>query len=278
MTAHRSGWVVTGTLVTVLAMQLPRLAATVSDQVGATSRDVAVILRADREERKLLTYGDRDRWGYGYLEEVVERLPDDGSVPVIRTGPGRRAVGDLLPGYRRRLDRRLIVGIGVGEDEMRPAAVARATPVPGRPAEWTFTTGRDCDLLVGVRIEARGAPFPAGTTVNVSVFPEPTADRGIGQWQARTPVSTASIEACPDEPLQAVSIHRGATPFLLRIDVPGGAPPIGSVLVVGQRVDLRHFRIVHRSGACWTAVEESFLASLRARHPPEWRRFEDWLR
>jgi hypothetical protein len=235
------------------------------------------------EQRKRLAYGDRTDLGYGYVEEIVAGLPDPEHFPVTRYRDFTRNLHLLLPGHRRRIDSRMLIGIDLTDSDLREQTIAAARPLAGAisgagqaASIWTFQTGDDFDTLTGIRLRFARTERGLSPALQIRLLASPRRPDILGAWSA--PPGTPDAQGWWTVPLrlQPFSFGRGRTDFALEIEAAtdDGVPPkIEAVEIRGVKVDLADYRVVHRDGGCWTALRSDFLEELHASGRSDWQQY-----
>jgi hypothetical protein len=224
------------------------------------------------EQRRLDTYGECGARGYGYLNRVVEHLPDPHAVPLVRYH-GVNRFGDLaLPFERDRVDARVLVGINLRDQDVQeqPLGGRRLASSPGS-SSWIVRPDTDLDALVGFRVTVRAAPAREPQSLRLVLFDSPLRGRQLGRWDVPIAPGAAdgqmSVDAAASA--QAFSFHNLSVGFV--VDVTG--PPLSALDLLVIPVDTRRYSRVHTDGGCTTFVRADLLADVRAPRGP-WR---DWL-
>jgi hypothetical protein len=271
-----SGWV----LYPVLARRL----AEVTNHVW---QDLHSLLTSTVEERKIHKYGDRDNIGYGYLRAVLNGIPDPHLFPVTRYQDFTRNAHLLFPELVTHIDDRLLVGIDLKSGDLTENDMAVATPVvrsiqPGRTTMlWTFATENDYDLMTGVTLSFPPPLAASPLSIRMTLFPSRLSRSPLGSWTLDRipPAYHLSYKLAP--PLRRFSFSRGSTPFALELEIltqdGTSAVQASSVTIVGVKVDLSDYTIVHRDGRCLTAVKTTFLTGSESHGTRSWRTYFETL-
>jgi hypothetical protein len=239
-----------GALVVTFVLLAPVCAVRVTQLLNLAGQGLHE-MSGNPEQRRLAAYGDGcNARGYGYLRRVMKAYPDRDSLPVIRHGEYDRHLSALYPQLRLRTERRILVGIDITaadfEEAVMPMAGGNRTS-----SRWSFTTGRDVDLLTGLRVRvdavaaARRIEFvlyesPKRTTVMTRGAIDLPAGAVEGTWRAAAPI-------------ERFSIGRGRVPFV--VDVQPETTAVDAIVVP---VDGRGLEVVAASQRCLTAVERGF--------------------
>ncbi len=246
------------------------LAAAAGDKPAAVVADawqsIAVLRATTTQERRNATYGDCNRMGYGYLMQVLPALaPGEDWFPAVRYRDWDKHPEALFPAYPQPVDPDVVVAIDVQEDDSRPGVVARATVVDDQVAQgvrtvrYQFVTGLDVDTLLAL-VPTTTAGAPARVSLALFAYATDAAptlrlDVAVEPEQGAMPLP---------EPLRRFSWARRFYPFVLELSWPVASAPQwrpDAVDVVGIRVDLEGYVVVHRRGSCLTAVRQAALAT-----------------
>jgi hypothetical protein len=235
--------------------------------------------RTTSEERRRAAYGDRTKLGYGYVQEMLSGLPDPELFPITRYRDFTRNLHLLLPGSRRRIDSRMLIGIELSTSDFQEGTIAHAR-LPrasgdraAQSGSWAFRTLDDYDTLTGFRLRFAGDP---PESVQLTLQESPHSRKILGSWTFRPAHSAAGDAWIISARLKPFSFGRGATDFVLQIrttPTDKAAPEIVGVEVVGIKVDLANYQIVQREGGCFTAFRKDFLNEMQVSRDAAWRRY-----
>jgi hypothetical protein len=232
------------------------------------------------EERRRAAYGYCDRTGYGYLTDVLRAFPDPGALPLVKYRDWDERVDLLLLERRERLERRVIVGVGVQPDDFLPAIVgvaARRTREPrdgGSFERWTFATGRDIERLLGFAFQFTPPPTTVASQLRLALVESPKSAARIGEWTVPIPAGWQGELFFPlPNPIRNFSVNRGATDFLLEVTLLPDAPSIAAIGAVGARLDGEGFAVVSPPGPCLVALRQDLLDEIRRDPAGPWARF-----
>ncbi len=226
------------------------------------------------EERRLASYGDRDRLGYGYISRMMTGFPDPEAAPVVRIPEDDPRPMALLAGIRSRHEDRVLIAIGVSDADIRERVIARAD----RRADgtWAFRTVTDFETLTAFRFSI-ASTSPARMPVVLRHSPQHPRHT-IGEWEVPVPVHRDDVvEFRLANPVRRFSLGRGATPFLLEISgIDRGqtsAAPVSAIDVLGVKIDMSPYEVVNREPNCLTAIRRDFLSEIRGRPGHPWARY-----
>ena len=214
---------------------------------------------SSREQRLIHFFGECEPGGYGYLKRVLavySRLePNSRKRPVIRYRDYNRRSEYLFEPTRFEGDPSVLVGVGLTESDMEEREMRSALPAPD--GTWRFPVESNFDLLtrIEVEFERRTAndlrlrlyrserdetPIWTSTETVVDVARPSMTEGARLQFVARPPLSQFRFGL--------------VIPFVVRID--GGAA-IRRVTAYGIVVSMQGYRVVHRRGTCFTAVQQT---------------------
>jgi hypothetical protein len=242
----------------VLAVRSVWLARDVVDSVHRLRTD-------DFEERRIESYGDCDRRGYGYVRRVLRRFPDAGSLPRIHYGDTDLFAAHVIPELRFRQEPRVFIGIGMDWSQTRETSI-RIDRDASRPSAsaWAFAV-LDTDLLTGLRVSvADDAAVPRA--LDVTLYGTPARTEVLGRWTLVVPAGGREAVVRLVAPVEQFSVKRGGVDFV--IDIRGGAV-VSRIDLLVVPIDARGLVVVQREGACLTAVETGLLGQIE-RGPGPW--------
>lgn len=216
------------------------------------------------DERRLAAYGDCGGRGYGYLTRVLDGIPDDTVMPVVRYPDFDRYGRLTMLAARGRIESSIVVGIGLTPAQMeeRRLTAARVPDAQGL-STWRFQTTDDLEVMDGFTLTLAEAATLAPELIRVTLYEQADRRRVLGQWDFRAPPdrdNLAGFVVDLPSPLTPFSIGRGGTDFLIDILAAG---EVAAVAIRARIADLRGFDIVHRQADCFTAVRADALREMR---------------
>jgi hypothetical protein len=114
-------------------------------------------------------------------------------------------------------------------------------------------------------------------TIRLTVFPTQLSHNPLGSWTLDHILPALDFTYKLTEPLRQFSFGRGATPFLLKVEIVAeegaSVAQISSIKILGVKIDLSDYSIVHRDGGSFTAVKTTFLAAIQSQGAESWRRY-----
>ncbi|HNV86052.1 MAG TPA: hypothetical protein PKL97_03685 [Candidatus Omnitrophota bacterium] len=247
---------------------------------GLIPADLRILLTTDEETRRLRACGDFDNMGYGYLKRITDRIPDRTIYPVTRLKSFYPWTHLLLPGRRDKPDDRLLVGIDIGESDLREGHVANAVSMfrqGGNPLSvWAFMTDLDYDRMTGVRIGFE--TLPSGPVRVQGALLRSNEDRSvIGEWAWPAVAPGEKVFLKLDPPVDRFSFGRGSTPFVLMLKTAlesGGAVPlVRTVEITGIKINLESYTIIHTDHRSFTAVRNDFFRQITSAGAGPWMDF-----
>jgi len=232
-----------------------------------------------RDQRILETYGDQTIMGYGYIRERLKGIPKPQFFPETRYPYYGMNAHVVFPNFPNVIDPRMLVGINLRPDDIRTTVVAEAAPFSRQTtagshfSAWSFMTKWDYDLLNGLAVEFESAPKNA-PQIQATLLHSPSDRRVEGQWRWEGMEISENI-LLPLNP-SIKNVHtRGSLPFVLFLEIKskdGSAPPpVKTVRVMGVKVNLSGYTLIHQKGYCFMALKNDFLREEFARPESPWR-------
>jgi hypothetical protein len=210
---------------------------------------------------------------------MLAGLPDPELFPITRYRDFTRNLHLLLPGSRRWIDSRMLIGIELSASNFQEVTIAHARLTraaadrAAQPGDWAFHTADDYDTLTGFRLRFAGDP---PDSVQFTLRESPHSHKILGSWTSRAaPLAAGDAWTFPVR-LKPFSFGRGATDFVLQIQTTPtdkAVPEIVGVEVVGIKVDLADYQIVQREAGCFTAFRKDFLSEMQVSRDVAWRRY-----
>jgi hypothetical protein len=209
---------------------------------------------SSRDERLTYFFGECEPAGYGYLKRVLSAYSRIESSPLkrptIRYRDYNRRSEYLFEPTRFEADPSVLVGVGLIDSDLREREIGTASRGPD--GLWRFAVDSNFDLLTRIDVELEG-----GSTRHLRVQLYRNERDSTPVWSSAEVAPAAAIgkrtvQFVPTPPLR--QFRSGLVdPFVIRVD---GGLSIYRVTAYGVIVDVQGYRIVHRKGACFTAVDE----------------------
>ena len=255
-------------IVAALALAVATLAGPLVKQARDTRGILRDSIRSLRhttfEERRRVFYGDCDKHAYGYIRRAMRGYPASDSAPVLRNPLwDPRIVPPILPGFRWRADDRVLIGAGLTEADAQERRIAHAERWGGDARgvdEWRFLTRGDVDTLTGFVLGFPRSASPAlDGELSITVLYSPEFPHVVGAWRWPLPAERPhDIEYRLPHAVRGFSIGKPPTPFVVHVVARGGPLP-ERMDILGLKVDVRGYVVVHREGDCFTAVRAELL-------------------
>lgn len=253
----------------------------------AFPENLRLLVSTDFEERKLQAYGTHELLGYGYLRKIVDPIPEEDLFPLTRYRHYTQDVHLFFPGHRYRIDDRILVGIDLPPQDLRPHLIGRALKFQDRLVgnrrltTWQFVTAYDYDDLTGLLLEFMPPPIPS-QNLRITLRHSPRNPQILGQWIFRHITGGPTTEIKLDPPVRHFSFSRGALAFIVEIEqeVEAGLPPpaIAELGIIAIKVNLKNYETLHQEEQCFTALRKDFLQQIETQGPDSWRRYLEYLR
>jgi hypothetical protein len=214
-----------------------------------------------REERLIRAFGDCTPAGYGYLKQVLTAYsavePESAKRPVIRYADFDRRVEYLFEPTRFETDPRIVVGIGLAESDMREHVIGQAVHVSGK--SWHLSLASRIDVLTRIEVDLDA---DRGTDVTLRLYRRPKDTTPFRVLSRAEPAEGVSSPAEPGQrrvwfpasPPVSGRVLSSLEPILLQID---GNASVRTITAHGIVANLQGYRIVHRRGACFTAIRDA---------------------
>jgi hypothetical protein len=240
--------------------------------------DVSATTFAERQAR---AYGDCGGLGYGYVNRILLLMPEPERAPDVRYPEWDRGVALVLPRLYAGTDKRVLIGIGVDERNMREESIGgsslRETREVGDNVEqlWSFQTGANYDALSALRLDFERYPLDRDETVEVTLIESRITQRPLGRWSVPVPMGTTDgIRFVLPQMIEHFSIGRGATDFLFKTVRPKGGVPLHQPRTFGLRVAAPGYQVVGRTASgCMTALSPELIADAQRDPNGKWARF-----
>jgi hypothetical protein len=245
-------WAVAGIAIALGLVAAIRLSPKVSDRYKPL---LSSAFLSSREQRLIHFFGECEPAGYGYLKRVLTAYsriePNPLKRPVIRYRDYNRRSEYLFEPTRFEADPSVLVGVWLAESDLREQEIGSATR--GADGLWRIAVDRNFDLLTRVEVEAE-----TGRAQHLRL-------QLYRSERDSTPVWTSTVDAATAERVGRQTLQFVATPplrefryglvepFVFRVD---GGFSVDRVTAYGVVVDMQGYRVVHREGDCFTAVED----------------------
>ena len=200
-------------------------------------------------------FGECEPAGYGYLKRVLTAYsriePSPLKRPVIRYRDYNRRSEYLFQPTRFEADPSVLVGVGLTESDLREQEIGSASRGPD--ALWRFAVDRNFDLLTRIEVE-----FEAVSAQHLRLQLYRNEKESTPVWNSVADLTTAGEIGRTTFQFVATPPLRGfryslIEPFVIRVD---GGVSTYRITAYGVVVDMQGYRVVHRKGGCFTAVED----------------------
>ncbi len=210
---------------------------------------------SSREQRLIHFFGECEPAGYGYLKRVLTAYSRvERSLlkrPVIRYRDYNRRSEYLFEPTRFEADPSVLVGIGLTESDLREQEIGNGARGPD--GLWRFAVDRNFDLLTRIEVEYETA---SAQQLRLQLY---RSERdSTPTWTSVADVATAgqvgrqTFQFVATPPLRQFR-YGLIEPFVFRVD---GGVSLYRVTAYGVVVDMQGYRVVHRNGGCFTAIED----------------------
>ena len=210
---------------------------------------------SSREQRLIHFFGECEPAGYGYLKRVLTAYsriePSPQKRPVIRYPDYNHRSEYLFEPTRFDADPSVVVGVGLADSDLRERELGGG--VRGPDGQWRFAIDWNFDLLTRVEVE-----LEPGSTRHLRLQLYRNEKESTPVWNAVADLTPAgeigrrTIQFVATPPLRQFRYDL-IEPFVIRVD---GGVSISRITAYGVVADMRGYRIIHREGGCFTAVED----------------------
>jgi hypothetical protein len=242
---------VAGIAITIGLVAAVRISPKVPDRYAARLNSAFL---SSREQRLLHFFGECEPAGYGYLKRVLTAYsriePSPLKRPVIRYRDYNRRSEYLFSPTRFEADPSVLVGVGLTESDLREQEIGSASRGPD--GLWRFTVDRNFDLLTRIEVE-----FETGSAQQLRLQLYRSERDSTPVWTSVADVATGQVgrrtfQVVASPPLREFR-YGLVEPFVVRVD---GGLSIYRITAYGVVVDIQGYRVVHRKGGCFIAVED----------------------
>ncbi len=236
------------------------------------------IMQTSEGQRKGRVYAS---YGYDYITYITSIIPEPWIFPVTRYINYTHNIDILLPVNSRTIDRRVLIGIDIPDEDMKEAVITTAHRLvkqsDGRVAYWTFNTIQDYDTLTGFHFLMNDASSVLPT--KITLFKNSSETEILGSWMFEPDKNEKdqTVYTLPVR-LKNFSFNRGSEDFVIKLEQPEYTSTnmfsnIEYIGVNGVKVDLGDYQIVHRSGRNFTALTHDFLHTIEKDDMKAWKQF-----
>jgi hypothetical protein len=181
------------------------------------------------------------QYGYDYVRQVFEKLPDKKIVPTVRYKDYWRDVYLLFPEKYDALTSDIMIAIDVNSNDFIQQPIARLSAYQN---DWQFSTTYDYDALNGFSLSIDRCDQEQ-MSLQVKVF---------STLQSKTEIKfeTFNFVCAPgvhslifNKPLTQFAFGRGATPFRVAFVPDLNGANIGNILALGTKIDITGYREIN---------------------------------
>ena len=233
---------------------------------------ISQLLSTSNEERKLMSYGDRNGTAYGFVRDVLKDFPDSTLLPIIRYTDSNHHPELFFDAIPTKLDPRFMIGIGLSDADFKETLVQKAEE-KGR--YWAFHTGSDFDALT--RLVIRWKVPPAKTAFRLNLITSPKNSKVLFS-QNFFPGQNREFELRLNPALFNFSFQRGATDFLIELAQDSNqdsvAPTqIESIEAYGVKVVFDSYQKIYQESGGFLAIDKKFLEELKTSADNPWKNY-----
>lgn len=272
-----------------LVLVSPRAMANLLEVMRPILADLVLLHEIPQEARNLKAYGDKNQLGYGYLRQIVDPIPENYFFPVTRYQNYTQDVHLFFPGNRNKIDSRMVVGIDIPEEDLTDKIIVPARKIQERQNEnvstsfWGFVTVDDYDSLTGFRLNFEFTPAPL-QNIRVSLLYSPRDSRMLQNWTWENIDVSQPLNLLLKEPFHDFSFSRGSLPFVVVIetiaaDENSRGISVTGLEIIGIKVDLSGYAVIHRDLSCFTALRKDFLERINTEESETaWKQYLESIR
>ncbi|MCM8786997.1 MAG: hypothetical protein NC935_02970 [Candidatus Omnitrophica bacterium] len=232
-----------------------------------------LLINTTTEDRKNIYYGYCNNFGYGYVKEIVSKIPEKGIIPEIRYKDYQKFIDLFLPLSRYKKDDRLKIGINLSDNDIKESKITEAFLIGKHNMDgkeetvWKFNTENDYDIMTGIKLslEKNDNIKPLIVKFKITLYPSIYETTPLNHWVIENiPFSSILIYRFP-KPIINFSYNRGCVDFILKIEYPSGNKKdikINSVEILGVKVDIKDYKIINRKEKCFTAIKKTFYKKI----------------
>ncbi len=212
------------------------------------------------------------RFGYGYIRDIVSRIPEKDIFPITRYPDYTKNVHLYMSEFRNRIDNRLLIGIGLEEKDTHEVIISNAhfrkEPLLEKNV-WAFQTIDDFDTMTGLVFYFEEPNLKISIPIKVNLISELPYSQIKETWNFEIkPRNT--VFHLPGAGLSNFSFGRGATDFILLVD---SKEKIKKIEVLGIKVNLTDYKIINRTDTNFFAIRNDFFQQIETQNLTEWKRF-----
>lgn len=241
------------------------------------------LIHTNIEDRKLLSYGNCNNFGYGYLKKIIDKLPNANIFPDTRYKDYQKFVFLFFPGYRNHIDNRLKVGIDLSDEDLKESLITEGLLVKRELinnkdiSRWSFKTIDNYDQLTGFKLYFDKKSTSVNQEIKINLYANIYEKSPSYRWFFTVTSINSEFTYRLSNPVANFSYDRGGTDFVLEIE---NAPlddltvnEISLIEILGRKVDLSGYLIINKEQRCFTAVKKSFIDQIDKKGPESWRQY-----
>lgn len=177
------------------------------------------------------------QYGYDYVRQVFEKLPDKKIVPTVRYKDYWRDVYLLFPEKYEVLTSDIMIAIDVSAKDFVRQPIARLSAYQN---DWQFSTSYDYDALNGFSLSIDRCDQEQ-MSVQVKVFSTLQSKTEI-KFETFNFVCTPGVHSLIfNTPVTQFSFGRGATPFRIAFSPNLSQTNIENILALGTKIDITDY-------------------------------------
>jgi hypothetical protein len=198
-----------------------------------------------------------EQYGYDYVRQVFEWLPDKKIVPAVRYRDYWRDVYLLFPEKYESLTPDILVAIDVNANDFVRQPISRLSPYQN---DWQFSTVNDYDSLDGFDFTINRCDQDQ-MSVKVQVF---------STLQSKTEIKLEDFDfTCTlgvkslifNMPLKLFSFGRGATPFRIVFSSNFNKGNVNDIIALGTKIDVADYSEINKYKNNYVFIKKSMTSS-----------------
>ena len=204
------------------------------------------------------------QYGYDYVRQIYERLPDKTIVPTVRYKDYWRDVYLLFPEKYASLTSDIMIAVDVTEKDFIRQPIGRLSPYQG---DWQISTTYDYDSLDGFSFSINRCDQEQ-MSLQVKVF-STLQSKTESKFETFNFLCTPGVHSLIfNTPVTKFSFGRGATPFRVTFSPGWSRGDIEYILALGTKIDISDYSEINNHKNNYVFIKKSLSArnSLMAKY------------
>jgi hypothetical protein len=208
---------------------------------------------------EILKENKYEYFGYKYIRDVTENIPDPNLMPVTRYYDHTKLAHLYLPKFRNRIEDKLIIGIGINNNDLSEQIIAPANFLKSKRGKYfyTFQTIHDYYSLTAIEFKFDTNITVDDLEIKTAIYSKYPKNETKSIWNIKIPKNQSDYTYRLPNSLKDFSFGRGRTDFHIVLNS-NQQIQIKELIIYGVKIDLQNYTIINRQNSNFLAIDNDF--------------------